>query len=108
MRNRIIYILSLAICGLLQVSCSPRLMKPASGPCHWDLEPLIHSRNQYDIRGDIIDKSIVRDSIKFGKPIEILSKESNYILGSRQGLVPSREEHQVKGQHDDGRTFRYR
>ena len=87
MRNRIICILSLVICGLLQVSCSPRLVKPASGPCYWDLEPLIHSRNQYDIWGDILDKSIVRDSIKFGKPIEILSKESNYILGSRQGTM---------------------
>jgi hypothetical protein len=60
---------------------------PASGPCYYDFSPLVHSRNEYDIRGNILDKSIVRDSIKFGKPIKILSKESNYILGSRQGTV---------------------
>ena len=87
MRNRIIYILSLVICGLLQVSCSLRLVHPESGPCYYDFSPLVHSRNEYDIRGNILDKSIVRDSIKFGKPIKILSKESNYILDSRQGTV---------------------
>ena len=85
MRNRIIYILFLVICGLLQVSCSPRLVKPASGPCYWDLEPLIHSRTKYDIQGTILDESAIKDSIKIGKPIEIICKERNYIKYSRQG-----------------------
>lgn len=87
MRNRIIYVLSLVICGLLQVSCSPRLVKPASGPCYWDLEPLIHSRNKYDIQGTILDKSTIKDSIKIGKPLEIICKERNYIRYSRQGTA---------------------
>ena len=87
MRNRIIYILFLVICGLLQVSCSPRLVKPASGPCYWDLEPLIHSRNKYDIQGTILDKSTIKDSIKIGKPLEIICKERNYIRYSRQGTA---------------------
>ena len=86
MKNYNKYIL-ITICWILLNSCSLRLVHPASGSCYYDFSPLIHSRNEYDIRGNILDKSIVRDSIKFGKPTETFCKESNYILGSRQGTA---------------------
>lgn len=86
MKNYYKYIL-ITICCILLNSCSLRLVHPVSGPCYYDFLPLIHLRSEYDISGNILDKSIIRDSIKFGKPTETFCKESNYILGSRQGTA---------------------
>ena len=86
MRNWFTYVL-LACCGELLCSCSPRLVHPEIGPCYWDFVPLIHTKYEYDIEGNVINKSVVHESRKEGDPKQVVCRENNFILHSRQGRV---------------------